>query len=159
MNDRSLLHGFCLAAVVGPMAAVGAFQFVINEPANAHANMMTAEFLSLPVIPSGSEYSEQVQRSLEPMSSPFWFEEVEMSLLMMPTVFRPDDPGSASDPVFTLSSVLPSASKSFAVINGKAHGIGDEIEPGWTLVKIAGQERFVIIKHTSGRRIRAQMTR
>jgi len=159
MNERSLIQGFCAIAVVGPMAAVGVFQFVMNEPANAHANPLKAEFLSLPVIPSWSANSEPAELVTKTMSSPFWFEEIEMSLPVMPTVVRPVEPNVIPDPVFRLSSVLPSASKSFAVINGKTHGVGDEVEPGWVLFKIAGQERFVIIKHTSGRRIRVQMTR
>ncbi len=159
MKDKSQLQGFCLFALLGPMVAVGVFGFAMNEPASANAGGLKTEFLPLPEIPTVANKSIKNEKAPIPNSSPFWFEEVEMSLPVMPNVARSAEPNAKPDPVFRLSSVLPSASKSFAVINGKARSIGDEIEPGWILVKISGQERFVIIKHTSGRRVRVLMSR
>ena len=159
MNEKSQLHGFTILALLGPIVAVGFFQVMMDEPANAGANTLTTEFLSLPEIPRSSDQSSDIQPVLNPVSSPFWFEEVEMSLPVMPMISRPTEPNAVSDPIFTLSAVLPSPSGSFAVINGKAHSEGDEIMTGWKLVRVAGKERYVIVQHSSGRRVRVQMSR
>ena len=158
MNEQSQILGFRMMALLGPMVAVGVFQFVMNEPASVMASEINAEFRSLPTVPAVVETAGPDDPQSFAASSPFWFEEVELSLPVMPLVARPVEADELFDPDFTLSAVLPSANKSYAVINGKARAQGDEVEPGWTLIKIAGKDRYVIMKHSSGRRLRVLMS-
>jgi hypothetical protein len=159
MNNQSQVLGFRIAAVLCPVIAIGAFQFAMNEPANAKASGDSTQFLPLPTIPDWADVVEQHTDGSVVSPSPFWFEEVEMRLPEMPLVVRPEDTEiEEPDPVFVLTAVLPSNSKSYAVINGKPRAVGDEIAKGWTLNKISGKDRYVIIKHTSGRRVRVLMS-
>jgi hypothetical protein len=159
MNDRSQIFGFRIAAVLGPVIGVGVFQFVQHDPATANAGMSKPDFQSLPSVPLGLGKVIPASQGEEVATSPFWFEEVQMLQPEMPqfdyAVSSVDEP----DPIFILSSVLPTKSKSFAVINGKPHSQGDEIEPGWKLVKISGKDRYIVVEHTSGRRLRIKMNR
>jgi len=159
MNNQTQVLGFRIAAVLCPVIAIGAFQLVMNEPANANAGGHSTQFLPLPAIP---EWEDSVEQHADPSSdvaSPFWFEEIEMQLPDMPLVVRPKDTEiEVPDPMFVLTAVLPSTNKSYAVINGKPLAVGDMVAKGWTLNKISGEDRYVIIKHTSGRRLRVLMS-
>lgn len=159
MNNLTQVLGFRVAAVLCPAIAVGAFQFAMSEPAKAKASGDSTQFLPLPTIPEWTEGVDQRAERSFVAPSPFWFEEVELRLPDMPVVVRPEETDiEEPDPVFVLTAVLPSTNKSYAVINGKPKAVGDEIAKGWTLNKISGKERYVIIKHTSGRRLRVLMS-
>jgi hypothetical protein len=157
MNDQSQILGFRCIALFCPVLAVLAFQFVQGEPANAGASTAAVEFTALPHIPEGYGIQSQELQTFQAVPSPFWFEEIKHLDPVMPQYSRPAAPLDVPDPIFTLSAVLPSTPKSFAVINGKTHSEGDEIEPGWKLVKIAGQDRYIIMEHSTGRRVRVRM--
>ncbi len=94
------------------------------------------------------------------VSSPFWFQEEELFMPEEPLDIPPEYQSMTEpDPEFVLTTVLPSKNNPLAVINGKARSTGDEIVKGWTLYKIMGNERYVILKHESGRRVKVQMSR
>ena len=158
MNEQSQVISFGMIALFGPMIAVGGFQLVMSEPASVKADVINTEFRPLPSVPALAEVVDSVDFNRLDAVSPFWFEEVELSLPVMPLVARPVDVDEWFDPDFMLSAMLPSANNSLAVINGKACVMGDEVEPGWTLIKIAAKDRYVILKHTSGRRLRVLMS-
>lgn len=160
MNEQSQILSGRLAAVVCPVLVVAIFQFVMYEPANAKASLDTTEFLELPLVPQWIGSTEEIASKDYETSSPFWYEDIELQLPVMPfepvpLEARPSDP----DPVFVLTAVLPSENKSFAVINNKPRSQGDLVAKGWTLHKISGKDRYVILKHTSGRRLRVMMNK
>jgi hypothetical protein len=158
MNLSAQVFGLRVMAILGPILILLGFQLVAFEPATAHASNTDLQFLPLPVVPQIEEPEVEGELSVREYS-PFWYEEVEHSLPEMPEAQLPEEPMHDPDPIFVLSSVLPSANKSFAVINGKPYSEGDTVAEGWTLVKIAGQERYIIVKHESGRRLRVMMSR
>ena len=158
MNMKAQVASFRLFALIGPSLVLLGFQFVAFEPSSAQASSTDLQFLPLPKVPEVAVESDPSGFSIREYS-PFWFEEVEESLPDMPEALLPEEPMHDPDPVFVLSSVLPSTHKSFAVINGKPYSEGDVVSEGWTLVKIAGQERYIIVKHDSGRRLRVMMSR
>jgi len=158
MNDHSQIIGFRITAALAPVLVLGAFQFFLNEPTSANAsNAFVADTFLLPEIPSDLSLDQETSRGFDAVSSPFWFVESGLPAPELPTINLPIKPPIANDPVFTLSAVLPSPTKSFAVVNGKARSQGDEIEPGWTLVLIDGDGRSIILQHTSGRKLRVSM--
>lgn len=159
MNNQSQIMSFRTAAVICPVLAIGLFQSVANEPMQANAEESHIEFLALPVVPEWSVLEEKAELSTKHASSPFWFEDIELQMPEFPPLERPEvrivkEP----DPIFKLSAVLPSARNSLAVINGKAFSQGDQIMEDWILHRIIGKDRYVILMHSSGRRVRVQMT-
>ena len=157
MNNQSQILGFRVAGLLVPVLAVIGFQFFMDEPSKASASMSDTQFLPLPVVPEWS--GEQPPLDVNPnSSSPFWFEDVELQVQTIPMLPKPQVQEEAEpDPEFFLTAVLPSTNKSLAMINGKPHSVGDEVVKGWTLIKIAGKERYVILKHTSGRQLQISM--
>jgi len=159
MKNKSHLLGYRIGAIVSPVLAVLAFQFVQGEPASAYASMHEVEFRMLPIVPEGFGETAQVPELVSGTTSPFWFEELEVVEPTLPKYVPPTAQIETPDPTFMLSAVLPSASKSYAVVNGKPYSTGDTVVADWTIVKIAGQERYIIMEHSSGRRIRVKMNR
>lgn len=72
-------------------------------------------------------------------------------------VLPPVDNGKPTLPPMTLSSVLPSASRGVAVIDGRPVRVGDSPAPGWCILEIDGQSRSVVLVHASGERARLTM--
>jgi len=160
MNSSSQVLGFRFAALFGPVVAVGLFQVVMDEPSSARAQSVNTEFIPLPTVPAHSfDISSELNVEIT-SNSPFSFEETEMALPVLPQLpgVQPKQDNQA-DPVFILTTVLPSANRSYAVINGKPYAEGDLVGNGWTLMKISGQDRYIVLKHTSGRRIRVMMSK
>lgn len=160
MNNQSQILSFKIAGVLVPAIAIGTFQLFMSEPVQAGASVSETQFHELPVVPEW----EPTQSGSEPVSfkasSPFWFLEEELLMpeepLDIPSEYQAM---TEPDPEFVLTTVLPSKNNPLAVINGKARSPGDEIVNGWTLYKIMGKERYVILKHESGRRVKVQMSR
>lgn len=163
MNNSAQHVGFRVGALLGPMCFLLGFQLIMAEPSGAHASDRSVEFLSLPDMDGIESKTHDLERTYDPAeqtSSPFWFQEIELSLPEMLPIARPIDViNELVDPTFVLSAVLPSASNSFAVINGKPYTEGDEVVEGWELQKISGKSRYVVMLHESGRRIRVTIQR
>ena len=155
--------GYRVGAFLGPMCFLLGFQLVMAEPSGAHANERSVEFLELPDMDGIESKSTDTDRDSDLTSnveSPFWYQEVELSLPELPKIERQVDAvDERVDPTFVLSAVLPSANNSFAVINGKPYTVDDEVAAGWTLQKISGKDRYVILIHESGRRVRVMIQR
>lgn len=68
-------------------------------------------------------------------------------------VTTPDRTNTAAGrvPQFRLTGVIERGQKPLAAINGKVFRVGEEVEPGWTLISVHGGERSVEIRHTDGR--------
>tara|TARA_R110002096_G_scaffold435816_1_gene663087 strand:- start:102731 stop:103234 length:504 start_codon:yes stop_codon:yes gene_type:complete len=158
-NNKSQLLGYRFGAMVCPVLAVLAFQFVQGNPASAHAGMNTVEFLEHPDVPESWGVVARVFHPDDSTTSPFWYEEIEVEEPSLPEYAAPTARPDAPDPTFVLSAVLPSASKSYAVVNGKPYSTGDTVVADWIIVEIAGQERYIIMEHSSGRRVRVKMNR
>lgn len=163
MNNSAQHVGFRVGALLGPICFLLGFQLVMSEPSGAHASDQPVEFLSLPDMDGIESKTQDPQDSHDPtaqIASPFWFQEIELSLPEMPPIARPVDViNERVDPTFVLSAVLPSPSNSFAVINGKPYTEGDEVAEGWELQKISGKDRYVVMLHESGRRVRVTIQR
>ena len=160
MNNQSIIFNYRIAAILCPAIAVGLFQVFLNKPAQATAGNTSVEFLALPAVPQWSVLDNQSEIVASDTASPFWFDESEMLVPELPfqqptTVNIIKEP----DPIFHLSAVLPSAANPLAVIDGKPLAEGDLVMEDWTLYKIVGDERYVVLMHSSGRRVRVQMSR
>ena len=159
MKNDSQILGFRLAALFGPAIAVGFFQIVMDEPSSVRAESNSAEFIPLPSVPEQSFDTTSTFDHEVAIASPFHYEKTEMAFPKLPQVpFPQGGKVNDADPLFTLTTVFPSTHKSYAVINGKPHAEGQEVSDGWTLIKISGQDRYVILKHASGRRLRVMMS-
>ncbi len=159
MSDTSQILGFRFATLLGPIIAVGLFQVVMNEPSSVHANLINTEFIPLPNAPELSIQDGSGSSMELSASSPFHFEEIELAMPVLPGLgVQRQNQEDETDPVFILTTIFPTANKSYAVINGKPRAEGEEVSDGWVLMKISGQERYITLKHTSGRRIRVMMS-
>ncbi|MDF1868920.1 MAG: hypothetical protein P1U30_00915 [Phycisphaerales bacterium] len=159
MSNKAQFLGYRVGAVACPILAVVAFQFVQGEPASAHAGVNDIDFRALPVVPEHTVESTHTALSARNTVSPFWFEELKVVEPTLPEYVPPSGEIDTPDPTFVLSAVLPSANKSFAVVNGKPYSVGDYVVADWELVKIAGQDRYIIMEHSSGKRLRIKMNR
>lgn len=160
MNNKAQQFNFKIAAILCPALSVGVFQVFLNKPMQATAGNSSVEFLPLPIVPQWSNPETEVVNDTIETASPLWFEETDLLEPELP--FQPLSPRPTEmepDPIFVLTAVLPSSKNPLAVIDGKPRSVGDSIVEGWTLSKIVGKERYVILKHTSGRRVRVQMSR
>lgn len=160
MNNQSQILSFKAIGILVPALAIGAFQLLMSEPASARASDTDIRFHELPVVPQWESTQAGSELVAFEVSSPFWFEEEELVMTEEPLDIPPEYQAMTEpDPEFVLTTVLPSKNNPLAVINGKPHTTGDEIAKGWTLYKIMGKERYVILKHESGRRVKVQMSR
>lgn len=160
MNNQSQILSFKVAGLLVPAMAIGAFHLFMSEPVHAGASTADTQFHTLPVIPEWSSDQAGAEPTAFKVSSPFWYEEEELLMPEEPLDVPPEYQAmSEPDPEFVLTTVLPSKNNPLAVINSKPFSPGDEIVKGWTLYKIMGQQRYVILKHESGRRVKVQMTR
>ncbi len=161
MSEKTKRYGLQVLTAFSPVVALVLFQFGMKGPASVEAGYMGDE---MPMLPDISEVDLSLLTDFETedyaaLKSPFWFIEMRDHApdMMGGLIGINHDEESSSDPKFSVTAVLPSATKSLAVINGEACGEGDEVVPGWTLLKISGKDRYVIIQHVSGRRMRVLM--
>ena len=160
MTSKAQIFNFKVAAILCPVLSVGIFQVFLNQPMQATAGNSSTEFLPLPVVPQWSDPGNEVVIETIEVASPFWFEDTDLLEPELPFEhLSPRPVEKEPDPIFILSAVLPSSKNPLAVIDGKPRAVGDVIMEGWTLSKIVGNERYVILKHSSGRRVRVQMSR
>ncbi|MFK7759029.1 MAG: hypothetical protein AB8C13_03670 [Phycisphaerales bacterium] len=158
MNKNAQIYSMRSLAVLGPILSLLGFQLFTSEPANASADYGSTEFYTLPEVPDVLVDTVHTTALNEVAESPFWFESKEIAMPFLPQVPVTEEVQLAEDPVFTLTSVLPSGNRSLAIVNGKPHQEGAEIYPGWVLQTIAGKQRFIVVEELStGRRLRIRM--
>lgn len=125
-----------------------------------HASAHTADSLPpLPVFPPEPTHTHPV--ATDRVVSPFFSEEAPPK----PIIEIPNPhPGPAitppsSDPVFTVTAVMPSPTRPLAVVNGRPRSIGDEVVPGWTVSEIRGDDRAVVLTNAqTSRSVVVRMT-
>lgn len=158
MNKNAQILSMRSLAVLGPILSLLGFQLFTSEPANANADYGSTEFFTLPKIPEIKAEPVDSTSVAQTPESPFWFETRQISMPVLPLQPVNEDVKLAEDPVFMLTSVLPSGNRSLAIINGKPYQEGAEIFPDWKLLTIAGKQRFIVVEHLStGRRLRVRM--
>lgn len=154
LPDRNALL-LCVVIGLTPVTGVLAARYIGQGPANAGASTQTEapRFPRLPARVTAPVHDDAVTAAL---TTPFRIEAEPMPRLEFPApTFEP--PKASGVPVFTLTTVMPHATRPLAVINGRARSIGDEISPGWFLKAIDGDSRQVLLAGPDDRTVVLRM--
>ncbi len=155
---RTPNHVYALIGVAIPGMAIVGIRFMGDGASGANAQTGFASAPELPMLrsepfvpPAGtSDAIEHGRRLARDLGVPSPFEEATVS------VSESEQAGSATARSGSTSSdvrvtaILIEAQRTIAVIDGKAHAIGDQVSPGWRLEGIDRGSNNVRLRHVSG---------
>ncbi len=119
------------------------------------------EMIEFPDVHLLSTGHSDAKERLGNIESPLWIDEGQYEDESDLFASLPESPRSFREEVFdgNVTSILPHPKNPMAVINSKPHRIGDELEGGWKLVGINGEDRTVILMHESGKHLVVELTK
>lgn len=146
-----------ICAVVGltPIAGVMVARYVGQGPSSAGAAVANQPG-TFPKLPGRVTVPTRDEGVTAGLGTPFRIEAEPMPRLEFPAPTS-EPPKASGVPVFTLTAVMPHATRPLAVINGRARSIGDEISPGWFLRAIDGDSRQVLLTGPEDRTVVLRM--
>jgi len=148
---------YILAGLLVPGTVMFGARYIGQGPSISNAQVVApalpevVQFPEISLVNTMRLSSVQDDRGFE---SPFWFEDITLSEYTNPFEV-PLDPKPSVDnllPEIVVTAILPNAKNPMAVINSKPRRVGEEFDGGWQLIGIDGQNRTVILLHTSGAR-------
>ncbi len=163
-NNIPYIHLFLSLAVPG--SVMFAARYVGQGPSETKAGEAASqvpEVIEFPeVCLSGAVHDGSEQEEHGTIKSPFWFDQataVEGPIGLANLLPGPE--AEIQEEFFDgyLSSILPHPRTPMAIINSKPCRIGDELEGGWKLVAINGDDRTVTLMSKSGKRIVVELTK
>lgn len=147
------------AAVLMPAAVMYGARFVGTAPASSKAQKapeLTPTLVNFPALNSSQRIERtKAENHVQTCISPFWFEQDLYIAFDEGDVPTQQQPAAVKEyiPEFQLTSILPNPKNPLAIIDSKTFRIGDELDGGWKLLTINGQNRTVTLLHKSGKRV------
>ena len=145
----------CVLVGLIPVGGVVLARYIGQGPSSASASV-ASEPVAFPRLPSVVPVPLRDDAVIAGLGTPFRIEAEPMPRLEFPTP-NSDTPKPSGTPDFTLTTVMPHASRPLAVINGRTRSIGDEVSPGWFLRAIDGDARQVLIEGPDERSVVLRM--
>lgn len=149
MNDTLRERSLNIVCLIAPVFTILVVQLAGLGPSAAHASGSGMGFVALPSVPdSVTPDRDPIQH--DGIVSPFPEFDDDESLQSFGSQ-ESDGRAFVVEDEFELTSVMPSAVRPLAVINGRPCRPGHSLGGGWTLTSVESSGRGVTITHRSGR--------
>lgn len=150
-----------LAAIAAPPAAVVGVRFLGSASAVVSGAPLRVEADPISVIELNTLRGDARGAAIASRSAALADTDVGSPFAAAP-VDRPEQPVDVVEaerrPSIVLTAILPNKRAPLAVVDGRPHGIGDVVRPGWRLDAIDGAARTITVRHESGARAVIPMT-